>query len=333
LRAHLELPQQGTEGGRVGVAHLRRDLLDALRCGAQQVGGALGPQTLHDRERAHANRGLGASLEGATGSADRGREIPDVQRLAQVGAGLLLEVKDQRIVVVEVVHHEVGALGDAFIDDQKPGNVLGQTRADSAHQRKSQVYVGERGASGHDAAVGDHHRPLIEGHRWIPASERGAEPPARRGPAHIEEPGLSQGEDAGARSGDRGHIRVQVAQDLMLARVGLAASALSVSSAVIVPSAGTTTTSAARSSRGCIVTGTVRPAPVATLRPVPMTSTRIGGIEGSTPGRWASAVDRMSMRAVNPELKHPSLASNPTCMAQMVAKMSYAPLAGRARLF
>jgi hypothetical protein len=88
-----------------------------------------------------------------------------------------------------------------------------------------------------------------------------------------------------------------------------------VSSAVIVPSAGTTTTSAAGSSRGCIVTGTVSPAPVVTLRPVPTTSTRIGGIAGSTPGRWPCAVARMSMSAVTPELKQPSLASNTTCMA------------------
>jgi hypothetical protein len=54
---------------------------------------------------------------------------------------------------------------------------------------------------------------------------------------------------------------------------------------------------------------------VVTLRPVPVTSTRIGGIEGSTPRRSACAVDRTSMSAVSPELKHPSLVSSPTCMA------------------
>jgi hypothetical protein len=71
---------------------------------------------------------------------------------------------------------------------------------------------------------------------------------------------------------------------LMIAWVARAANALSVSSAVIVASAGTTTTSTAGRSRGCIVTGTVRPAPVVTLRPVPVTSTRIGGIDGPAPG-------------------------------------------------
>jgi hypothetical protein len=101
---------------------------------------------------------------------------------------------------------------------------------------------------------------------------------------------------------------------LTIARLARPASALSVSSAVIVPSADTTTTSAAGRSRRGIVTGAVRPAPVVTVRPVPATSTRIGGIEGSTRERWACAVDRTSMSAVSPELKHPSLASNPTCM-------------------
>ena len=48
---------------------------------------------------------------------------------------------------------------------------------------------------------------------------------------------------------------------LMIARVARAASALSVSSGVIVPSAGTTTTPTAGSSRGGIITGTVRPDP------------------------------------------------------------------------
>ena len=47
----------------------------------------------------------------------------------------------------------------------------------------------------------------------------------------------------------------------MIARLPRAASALSVSSAVIVPSAATTTTSTAGRSRRGIVTGTVRPAP------------------------------------------------------------------------
>jgi hypothetical protein len=70
----------------------------------------------------------------------------------------------------------------------------------------------------------------------------------------------------------------------MIARVARAASALSVSSAVIVPGAGATMTPGAGRSRGCIVTGTVRPAPVMTLRPVPVTSTRIGGIEGPAAG-------------------------------------------------
>ena len=57
---------------------------------------------------------------------------------------------------------------------------------------------------------------------------------------------------------------------------------------------------------------------------------RIGGIEGSTLQRSASAVERTSMSAVSAELKHPSLASNPTCMAQTIARLSYAPLAQRA---
>ena len=43
VRAGLDSPQQGTEGGRVGVAHLRRDLLDALRRGAQQMDGVAVP--------------------------------------------------------------------------------------------------------------------------------------------------------------------------------------------------------------------------------------------------------------------------------------------------
>ena len=72
---------------------------------------------------------------------------------------------------------------------------------------------------------------------------------------------------------------------LMIARVARAASALSVSPAVIVPSAGTTTTSTVGRSLRCIITGTVRPAPMVPVRPVPVTSTRIGEIEG--PGRGA----------------------------------------------
>jgi hypothetical protein len=48
---------------------------------------------------------------------------------------------------------------------------------------------------------------------------------------------------------------------LMIARVARAAGALAVAAAVIVPGAGTTTTSTAGSSLRCIVTGTVRPAP------------------------------------------------------------------------
>jgi hypothetical protein len=155
LRARPDSPQQGTERGRIGVAHLRRDLLDALRRGAQQMDGALGPQTLHERQRAHAERRLGPSLEGAPADPDRRRELPDIWRLAQAGAGLLLESEDQRVVVIEVIQGEVGALGGAFVDDQQPGDVLGQTGADPAHERQSQVDVGERGARGHHADVGD----------------------------------------------------------------------------------------------------------------------------------------------------------------------------------
>jgi hypothetical protein len=94
VRAGADSPQLGTERGRIGVAHLRRDLLDALRRGAQQVDGALGPQTLHERERAHAERRLGPSLEGAPAGPDRRGKLADVQRLAEAGAGLLLEGKD-----------------------------------------------------------------------------------------------------------------------------------------------------------------------------------------------------------------------------------------------
>ena len=82
-----------------------------------------------------------------------------------------------------------------------------------------------------------------------------------------------------------------------------AASVLSVSSAVIVASAGTTMTPGAGRSRGWLVTGTVRPAPVVTVRPVSVTSARIGGIEGPAPGRWACAVERMPMSAVSAELE------------------------------
>ena len=91
---HLDSPQQGTKRGCIGVAHLRRNLLDALHRGAQQVDGALGPQALHERQRAHSERSLGPSLEGASASTDRRRKLPNVQRLAQAGAGLLLKGKD-----------------------------------------------------------------------------------------------------------------------------------------------------------------------------------------------------------------------------------------------
>src|SRR5260370_34252465 len=113
LRARPESPQQGTERGRIGVAHLRRDLPDALRRRAQQMDGALGPQALHERERAHAERSLGPPLEGAPADPDRRRELPDIQRLAQAGAGLLLERNDQPVVVIEVVQGEVSAPGGA----------------------------------------------------------------------------------------------------------------------------------------------------------------------------------------------------------------------------
>ena len=56
--------------------------------------GALGPETLHEGQRAHAERGLGPSLEGATAGTDRRRKLLDIERLAQAGAGLLLEGKD-----------------------------------------------------------------------------------------------------------------------------------------------------------------------------------------------------------------------------------------------
>ena len=118
LRACPDSPQQGTEGGRVGVAHLRGDLLDALRRGAQQMGGALGAQALHEREWADAECGLGPSLEGSRAGTDRRRELADIERLAEAGAGLLLEGKNQRVAVVEVIGDEVGALGGAFVDYQ-----------------------------------------------------------------------------------------------------------------------------------------------------------------------------------------------------------------------
>jgi hypothetical protein len=58
------------------------------------VDGALGPQALHERQWAHAERGLGPSREGALADPDRGRELADIGRLAQAGAGLLLEDED-----------------------------------------------------------------------------------------------------------------------------------------------------------------------------------------------------------------------------------------------
>jgi hypothetical protein len=97
VRVGSESPQQGAERGRISVAHLRRDLLDALARRAQQVDGALGPQTLHERERAYPERSLGPSLEGAPAGTDRRRKFPDIERLAQAGAGLLLEGKYQPI--------------------------------------------------------------------------------------------------------------------------------------------------------------------------------------------------------------------------------------------
>src|SRR5712692_5243317 len=97
VRAGPDSAQQGAERGGISVAHLRRDLLDALRRRAQQMDGALGPQTLHERERAHAERSLGPSLEGAPAGTDRRRQLPDIQRLAQAGAGLLFEGKYQPI--------------------------------------------------------------------------------------------------------------------------------------------------------------------------------------------------------------------------------------------
>jgi hypothetical protein len=66
---------------------------------------------------------------------------------------------------------------------------------------------------------------------------------------------------------------------------------------------------------------------VVTLRPVPVTSTRIAGIQGPAQGRFAGAVDRTSMSAVSAELEHPSLASSLACVTQTVARLSYAPLA------
>ena len=103
---------------------------------------ALGPEALHQLEWAHAERNLGPSLEGAPAGTDRRRKLPDIERLAQPGAGLLLKGKDQPIVVIEVIHDDVGALRGAFVDDQQPGNMLGETRTDPAHERKSQVNVG-----------------------------------------------------------------------------------------------------------------------------------------------------------------------------------------------
>jgi len=69
-----------------------------------------------------------SAVRGCAAGADRRRELPDIQRLAQAGAGLLLERKDQRVVVIEVIHNEVGALRGAFVDDQQPGDVLGQAQ-------------------------------------------------------------------------------------------------------------------------------------------------------------------------------------------------------------
>src|SRR5215472_8942671 len=99
VRAGPDSPQQGTERGRICVTHLRRDLLDALRRRTQKMDSALGSQTLHERKRAHAERSLGPSLEGTPTGADRRRKLPDIQRLAQAGTGLLLEGKHQPIAV------------------------------------------------------------------------------------------------------------------------------------------------------------------------------------------------------------------------------------------
>ncbi len=80
--------------------------------------GALGSQTLHEHEWAHAERSLGPPLEGAPAGTDLRRQLPDIERLAQAGAGLLLEGKYQPIAVTKVIGDEVGALGGAFVDYQ-----------------------------------------------------------------------------------------------------------------------------------------------------------------------------------------------------------------------
>ena len=83
---------------------------------------------------------------------------------------------------------------------------------------------------------------------------------------------------------------------LMIARVARAASAPSVSAAVIVPSPGTTTTPTAGRSRRCTVTGAVRPAPVVTVRPVPVISAGSRGRRRALGLRRREDVDERGQR-------------------------------------
>jgi len=93
----------------------------------------------------------------------------------------------------------------------------------------------------------------------------------------IEEPGLGEGKDAGARGGDGGHLWVQVAKDPDDRPAGARCERAERVLGSHRPERRQHDDVHGWQFAEGIVTGTVRPAPVVTLRPCPVMSMRIGG--------------------------------------------------------
>ena len=124
--------------------------------------------------------------------------VRDVHGLVKVLADVTLERQHDRVVVVEVVVKDESGLGWAFVDEQKPGHVVGQFHRNATQEGQGQVDMREGGAGGQEGAVGDDHVVKVDPHGGEACAEWWREKPRGGSAPSIQEPGLGQGEHTGA---------------------------------------------------------------------------------------------------------------------------------------
>jgi branched-chain amino acid aminotransferase len=197
-------PQQSAQRHTVGIADLRRDPVDAVVAGAQQVHRPLDAQVLEVGQRGLAEHAAQPSRQGALAGTGRTCRVGERKAMRQLLPCPGLEALDQRIGVRQVIgDHELG-LRAARFDQQvagREGSQRGTALPDEA-EREIQMCHGRAGSR--EGRRIDQHARLVERDFRIALAEHGSEPPGRRRALAVEQRAFREQKGAGAGRADRG---------------------------------------------------------------------------------------------------------------------------------